>query len=217
MRAPGFWASRKPTAARAPASAGRSALRVDDRPAHGGARRARRSAGDLRRQFRRRRRRQDAGRDRARADADRRQKARGVSSRGYGGAKRVEPVEVDPDVHDARVVGDEPLLLARVAPCWVGRDRVQSARWRSRPDRTRSSSTTGCRTRRSQGPRLRGGRRRDGLRQRALRSGRAAARAVEAQAPLVRALIVIGGDEAAIRDISQAVPRQADPSRQSRT
>jgi tetraacyldisaccharide 4'-kinase len=49
-------------------------------------------------------------------------------SRGYGGVRRVEPVQVDPNVHDARAVGDEPLLLARVAPCWVGADRVQAAR-----------------------------------------------------------------------------------------
>jgi tetraacyldisaccharide 4'-kinase len=48
-------------------------------------------------------------------------------SRGYGGAKRVEPVRVEPTVHDARTVGDEPLLLARVAPCWVGADRVRGA------------------------------------------------------------------------------------------
>ena len=49
-------------------------------------------------------------------------------SRGYGGAKRVEPVRVDPNADDARTVGDEPLLLARVAPCWVGADRVRAAR-----------------------------------------------------------------------------------------
>ncbi|MBV9290006.1 MAG: tetraacyldisaccharide 4'-kinase [Hyphomicrobiales bacterium] len=49
-------------------------------------------------------------------------------SRGYGGAKRTEAVEVDPHVHDAAAVGDEPLLLARVAPCWIGADRPRSAR-----------------------------------------------------------------------------------------
>jgi tetraacyldisaccharide 4'-kinase len=48
-------------------------------------------------------------------------------SRGYGGAKRDEPVRVDPNVHDARTVGDEPLLLARLAPCWVGADRLRGA------------------------------------------------------------------------------------------
>lgn len=48
-------------------------------------------------------------------------------SRGYGGAKRSEPVWVDRNVHDAKTVGDEPLLLARIAPCWVGADRVKSA------------------------------------------------------------------------------------------
>ena len=48
-------------------------------------------------------------------------------SRGYGGAKRVEPVLVDANIHNATIVGDEPLLLAGVAPCWVGPDRVKSA------------------------------------------------------------------------------------------
>jgi tetraacyldisaccharide 4'-kinase len=49
-------------------------------------------------------------------------------SRGYGGAKRVDPIQVDPNVHDANTVGDEPLLLAKVADCWVGSERVRSAR-----------------------------------------------------------------------------------------
>ena len=49
-------------------------------------------------------------------------------SRGYGGAARAEPVEVDPAIHGAHAVGDEPLLLARVAPCFVGADRVAAAR-----------------------------------------------------------------------------------------
>jgi len=49
-------------------------------------------------------------------------------SRGYGGAERVEPLMVDANAHTAAVVGDEPLLLARIAPCWVGTDRLRSAR-----------------------------------------------------------------------------------------
>jgi tetraacyldisaccharide 4'-kinase len=48
-------------------------------------------------------------------------------SRGYGGAERVEPVLVDANVHTAAMVGDEPLLLAKLAQCWVGADRVRSA------------------------------------------------------------------------------------------
>jgi tetraacyldisaccharide 4'-kinase len=49
-------------------------------------------------------------------------------SRGYGRTSRAEPVLVDPAMHSARIVGDEPLLLARVAPCFVGADRVAAAR-----------------------------------------------------------------------------------------
>ena len=48
-------------------------------------------------------------------------------SRGYGGERRSGPVQVDPGVHTAANVGDEPLLLARIAPCWVGADRAHSA------------------------------------------------------------------------------------------
>lgn len=48
-------------------------------------------------------------------------------SRGYGGSAK-GPVLVDPAAHDARTVGDEPLLLARCAPTWVGRDRRDAAR-----------------------------------------------------------------------------------------
>jgi tetraacyldisaccharide 4'-kinase len=48
-------------------------------------------------------------------------------SRGYGVARRAEPLLVDPSVHNAATVGDEPLLLARVAPCWVYPDRARSA------------------------------------------------------------------------------------------
>jgi tetraacyldisaccharide 4'-kinase len=49
-------------------------------------------------------------------------------SRGYGGAERVEPMLLDANAHTAAMVGDEPLLLAKLAPCWVGTDRVRSAR-----------------------------------------------------------------------------------------
>lgn len=51
-------------------------------------------------------------------------------SRGYGGrgAPRGAPFRVEPDRHGAREAGDEPLLLARVAPCFVARDRLSAAR-----------------------------------------------------------------------------------------
>ena len=49
-------------------------------------------------------------------------------SRGYGGAGARRAAARRPDAHTAALVGDEPLLLAKLAPCWVGADRVRSAR-----------------------------------------------------------------------------------------
>ena len=49
-------------------------------------------------------------------------------SRGYGGAGTAGPVRVDVARHAAAEVGDEPLMLARVAPCFVARDRLAAAR-----------------------------------------------------------------------------------------
>ncbi len=50
-------------------------------------------------------------------------------SRGYGGAlTSTTPLQVDPKRHSAAEVGDEPILLARVAPTFICTDRVAGAR-----------------------------------------------------------------------------------------
>ncbi|MFT9014317.1 MAG: tetraacyldisaccharide 4'-kinase [Acetobacter sp.] len=50
-----------------------------------------------------------------------------VLTRGYGGST-AQGTRVDLVQHTARDVGDEPLLLARLCPVWVGADRVRTAR-----------------------------------------------------------------------------------------
>lgn len=51
----------------------------------------------------------------------------GFLTRGYGGTLK-GPLQVNLNNHTAKEVGDEPLLLGRIAPTWVARDRVLGAR-----------------------------------------------------------------------------------------
>jgi tetraacyldisaccharide 4'-kinase len=50
-----------------------------------------------------------------------------IVTRGYGG-RLAGPVRIDLTRHDATTVGDEALLLAVRAPCWVARDRAAGVR-----------------------------------------------------------------------------------------
>lgn len=49
-------------------------------------------------------------------------------SRGYKGNRHTNPQCVNPAKDSFREVGDEPLLLAEIAPCWVHKTRALSAR-----------------------------------------------------------------------------------------
>src|SRR5271155_2662461 len=128
-------------------------------------------------------------------------------SRGYGGAGRVEPLMVDANAHTAAIVGDEPLLLARIAPCWVGTDRLRSARSAieagsnalifddglENPARARALAFAAVEGGMGFG---------NGL---CVPAGPLRA-PVSAQLPLVRALIVLGGEEVALSAIAGSAP-----------
>jgi tetraacyldisaccharide 4'-kinase len=128
-------------------------------------------------------------------------------SRGYGGAERVEPLLVDAEAHAAAEVGDEPLMLAKVAQCWVGADRVRSARSAVEAGATVLLLDDGL-----QNPAL--------LKDLAfgvvdgetgfgnglcIPAGPLRA-PVAAQLPLVRALIAVGGEEATLARIAASAP-----------
>ena len=49
-----------------------------------------------------------------------------VMSRGHGG-QLAGPVQVDPKLHTAADVGDEPLLISAFAPVWISKDRSAGA------------------------------------------------------------------------------------------
>lgn len=63
-------------------------------------------------------------------DLTQRLQARGhrphILSRGYK-ARLKGPVRIDADIMTSRDAGDEPIMLARDAPVWIGRDRRQTA------------------------------------------------------------------------------------------
>ena len=49
-----------------------------------------------------------------------------VISRGYKG-NFTGPIRVDPLLHNAKDVGDEPLLIAKYLPTWIAKDRAEGA------------------------------------------------------------------------------------------
>ena len=124
--APGFLASRRLAAG--PAVAAAACHRRRHGTARGAAGLARAGAGDLLRQRHRRRCRQDhAGARSRRTGWWRAASAVHFLLRGYGGSGARHRT-ASPPATLLRLVGDEALLLAEVAPTWIGADRAASAR-----------------------------------------------------------------------------------------
>lgn len=71
-----------------------------------------------------------AGKTPVAIDIGQRLLARGITlnflSRGYGGTE-AGPHRVNGEIDNAANVGDEPMLLSRIAPTWIARDRVAGA------------------------------------------------------------------------------------------
>ncbi len=72
-----------------------------------------------------------AGKTTVALDIGQRLANRGVAAhfltRGYGGTLK-GPLQVDPDKHDSKAVGDEALLLASIRPTWVAGNREAGGR-----------------------------------------------------------------------------------------
>lgn len=49
-----------------------------------------------------------------------------IVSRGYGG-ELIGPIKVSPETHNAKEVGDEPLMLSKDLPVFIGKDRKSAA------------------------------------------------------------------------------------------